>query len=409
MISLKNDSSFTVFCSFFLSEEDLSVLVKCYLPLIGNDAFSLYFALYGNENLRAGGNVRFVKDFLNACHFSLTQLNVSKRRLEGMGLLKTFYKESQGGEDFNLVLEKPLQGNAFLSNPALQSLLAQMIGEKNLDILTKSFPPSNVAFQNYIDASSSLAEVYSSSGLGVDLPEKIVINNNDNKNGTFDLKELTKELGKFNLSLEILRSNKDKVISLAILNGFRPKTIASLINDSVNTKNVFSYETFCKYLKEKARYSTSNVDYGYGASIKSSDQKLKLLDSLPSNEYLQQKLKVNKLPTSLLDLVYKLHEEYHYSNGVINAIFDYCISREEAGGLPNDTYIEKVAVSLLPIHPTSAYETKEVFAQREYSIKNYKAKKNKLQKQVDKEIGKKDEEKDEVTFSDKDLDDILDS
>lgn len=374
MISLQNDSSFTVFVDFSLSEVDLKLLNLAYSPIIQSDGLQLYFSMYYNENYRNNGTIRFGNELSQTINLDLSKINIARKKLEGIGLLETYRKEDENGIDFRFVLHAPLKPHKFFSNLSLQMILISRVGEKNYELLKNSFNDIDCDLKGYNSISSSLYEIYSNAGIGLDVGYDLF---NDDKSDEFihkdfDKDELDKELENYNLTKAVLKKDYDKVISLASVSGLTAKTIASFINDSINTKNLFSFPTFEKYINEKCKNSSNNIDYGYRGNIDLENQKLKLMDSLPPYEYIKNKMNLKKVPSSLSNLLMDIKENFGYSNGVINAILDYCIKHDSNGGFPSDTYIEKIAVSLSPNKPNSAFDAQELLNSKEYYAKQKK-------------------------------------
>lgn len=378
MVSILNDSSITVYVDFSLSQEDLKLLNLAYSPIIQSDALKLYFSLYYNENFRNNGSIRFGKELSESINLEISKINVARINLEGIGLLETYRKEDKNGVDFKLVLHEPLNPFKFFSHPSLQMILIAKIGEKNYELIKNCFSNNSLDLNGYNSVSSSLYETYSTAGIGLDIKEDI-FNNDKNDlliNKDFDKDELVKELENYNLTTGVLKKDYDKVVSLASVSGLTAKTIASFINESINSRNLFSYPTFQKYVNEKCKNSSNNIDLGYRENINLENQKLKLMDSLSPYEYIRNKMNINKVPSSLSNLLMSIKDNFGYSNGVINAILDYCIRHDSNGGFPSDMYIEKIAVSLSPNNPRSAFEAQELLNSKDYYTK--KSKKSKL-------------------------------
>ena len=76
-----------------LNSEDISSLTLLYLPLIGLDSFALYQGLTSLEAKKE----YFIKKLVNITGIStLKDLTKAFDKLEGIGLVKTYYKKDKG-------------------------------------------------------------------------------------------------------------------------------------------------------------------------------------------------------------------------------------------------------------------------------------------------------------------------
>jgi len=125
---------FTVLRQRPLGEEDLRNLLALYVPFLGAEAFTLYLywahaAAEGEENVHAElfAHLRLgEEEFLRA-----------RRRLEGVGLLRTFLRESEGGLLYLLL--PPLVPREFLASDVLPALLRRAVGEERFRAMFRSF------------------------------------------------------------------------------------------------------------------------------------------------------------------------------------------------------------------------------------------------------------------------------
>ena len=105
-----------------LSSDDIYVLSRLYLPMIGIDSLSIYNLL---NNYDDEVSVRVLLDYL---HFdSAGNLEYGINKLEALGLVKR-YKNNKTNE-FLLELIKPLSKQSFINDSFLSSLLIKNIGE----------------------------------------------------------------------------------------------------------------------------------------------------------------------------------------------------------------------------------------------------------------------------------------
>ena len=103
--------------------QDTSSLVQCYLPIIGQEALSLY--LYAITFWDGGQKEHLFSHILNHLNFGMPTLLQSFKVLSAFDLL-TLY---QRGETYELQLHSPLSSQEFLSHSVYSRLLEKKIGD----------------------------------------------------------------------------------------------------------------------------------------------------------------------------------------------------------------------------------------------------------------------------------------
>lgn len=103
--------------------QDTSSLVQCYLPIIGQEALSLY--LYAITFWDGGQKEHLFSHILNHLNFGMPTLLQSFKVLSALDLL-TLY---QRGETYELQLHSPLSSQDFLSHSVYSRLLEKKIGD----------------------------------------------------------------------------------------------------------------------------------------------------------------------------------------------------------------------------------------------------------------------------------------
>ncbi|KXT94545.1 DnaD domain protein [Streptococcus oralis] len=103
--------------------QDTSSLVQCYLPIIGQEALSLY--LYAITFWDGGQKEHLFANILNHLNFGMNTLLQSFKVLSALDLL-TLY---QRGETYELQLHSPLSSQEFLSHSVYSRLLEKKIGD----------------------------------------------------------------------------------------------------------------------------------------------------------------------------------------------------------------------------------------------------------------------------------------
>ena len=103
--------------------QDTSSLVQCYLPIIGQEALSLY--LYAITFWDGGQKEHLFSHILNHLNFGMPTLLQSFKVLSALDLLTLYQK----GETYELQLHSPLSSQEFLSHSVYSRLLEKKIGD----------------------------------------------------------------------------------------------------------------------------------------------------------------------------------------------------------------------------------------------------------------------------------------
>ena len=112
--------------------QDTSSLVQCYLPIIGQEALSLY--LYAITFWDGGQKEYLFSHILNHLNFGMPTLLQSIKILSALDLLTLYQK----GESYELVIHPPLSSQEFLSHSVYSRLLERKIGDAALASLKQA-------------------------------------------------------------------------------------------------------------------------------------------------------------------------------------------------------------------------------------------------------------------------------
>ena len=126
---------------------DISSLVQCYLPIIGQEALSLY--LYAITFWDDGQKEHLFSHILNHLNFGMPTLLQSLKVLSALDLLTLYQK----GETYELQLHSPLSSQEFLSHSVYSRLLERKIGDTAVSTM-KQVPSEGEAL------SVSLSQVF---------------------------------------------------------------------------------------------------------------------------------------------------------------------------------------------------------------------------------------------------------
>lgn len=122
-----------------LHDYDRKVLTFLYQPLIGPTCLSLYMTLWAEiEENRLWSQSGTHHNLMTIMDLNLKEIFHARQKLEGMGLLKTYVKNSEDGRSFIYELQPPLSPQQFFLDGMLNVYLYRKIG-KNQFLRLKRF------------------------------------------------------------------------------------------------------------------------------------------------------------------------------------------------------------------------------------------------------------------------------
>lgn len=134
-----------------LNNEDIKSLSLLYLPLMGIDSFAIY-SIFSSLDKETEYSFKNIIDLSTIK--TLKSLNNGLDKLEGLGLLKTYFNEEKG---YIFELIPPLTEKEFIHEEVLMSLLESEIGSIEIEKIKSRYKPVSKQFKNI---SKSFQDVY---------------------------------------------------------------------------------------------------------------------------------------------------------------------------------------------------------------------------------------------------------
>ncbi|WP_049478693.1 DnaD domain protein [Streptococcus oralis] len=177
--------------------QDTSSLVQCYLPIIGQEALSLY--LYAITFWDGGQKEHLFSHILNHLNFGMPTLLQSLKVLSALDLLTLYQK----GESYELVIHPSLSSQEFLSHSVYSRLLERKIGDTALASM-KQAPSEGEAL------SVSLSQVFPN------LTEEVIPRESKSKlKNDFDLEHFQRLMARDGLRFEDEQTDVLKLFAIA--------------------------------------------------------------------------------------------------------------------------------------------------------------------------------------------------
>lgn len=340
-----DNTSFSILVDNTLTDLDRKVLSHCYLPIIGDKALNIYYTLF--TLLEPGAlesNVLSHSQILKMTNLPKTKFVSERKKLEAVGLINTYYKDSH----FIYVIKKVLSPYEFFSNYDLVRVLGTLLGQEDLDNLAFSFlvrrlDPNNfdnitVSFDDIFEASFDNETPYSEVGVDT-LNNGIVINNKK-----FNVDHFIILIDSMNiLDKSILQ--EEAFISLikryAFLYSLSVEQLKDAVVLSVNVDKTINYVEL--ELQVKRIYDSRNQKVVFVKKrevVTSNDKLINALNTITPSMLVKSKYQT-ELTSSEISMFDRLLQETNVTVGVLNVCILYIMS-EKNGEIPAYNYFLKV-------------------------------------------------------------------
>lgn len=341
-----------------LNSEDISSLTLLYLPLIGIDSFSLYTTLSSLNK----DEEYYIKKLINITNIpTLKDLTNAFDKLEGIGLLKTYYHKDKG-YIFDVV--NPLSEKEFLKEEILVTLLETQIGATEIENLKNR---NKDITKGYKEITKKLSDVYAvsikqkSNVINNLIKPNIVIENNDFNYTLFKMLFDSTFIGEDVLNEE---SFKTMIMKISFIYKLNEDEMKDIVFNSINNDKRCDYASLSKYARitfqKKYKVDTPKLvtvkEDQYIQSIED-DVVLKLcndLESMSPSEILEQLSGMKPTPSEL-KICEDLCANTKLTIGAINFMLMY-VSKEKNGELPGYNYFEKIASTWSRAKVKTAYD-----------------------------------------------------
>lgn len=344
-VSILPADSYLVVNKSFLNENDRKLLTTLYQPIIGTVAICLYFTLWSDLNKTNIISNEFTHHHLmNSMGLKLDEIIIARKKLEALGLLKTFFKE---GNINNYIYElySPLSPLEFFSNPILSSSLLASIGKKEYQMLISYFKPLKLNISEFENITSSFSDIYKMDIKTIeDVTEKDIISKEKNDisiNDVLDFDYIKESIPKGILSNNAFSASLIKLLNrLAYLYNFDNDTMIELLKNSINEKGTFNEEKLKKNCKNlfsfendgvpKLIFKSKNDVKVDNKNIKDIKQKLiECFECTTPYDFLKAKYGGSKPTSKDISLVESLLVDQELNPGVVNVLIDYVLRTNE--------------------------------------------------------------------------------
>ncbi len=327
-----------------INNEDRKILNMLYLPIVGPLPIMLYFSLWSDLDKSEIVSEEYTHHHLvTNMHLSLDEIVETRRKLEAIGLLKTFYKEENNDTNSYIYqLYSPIPAHDFFIHPILNIVLYNNVGKKEYDKLVNYFKMPRINTSPYQDVTASFSDVFTS----VPLTSYDVINDNIRKynklklniNTNFDFNFLIDSLPKYLDKEKLLTKDvKELIIQLSFLYDLDVVKMQDIIPTCLNEKGTINKEELRKTCRNYYQFDNhgllpsvvynSQPEYLKNPAGDNSKRAKMIYTFETVSPYELLKSKNNGIEPTQRDL--KLAEDliinYGLKPGVVNVLLDYIL------------------------------------------------------------------------------------
>lgn len=338
-VSVLPVDSYVVINKSVLNDNDRKILSMLYQPIIGVNPISLYLSFWADLNkTEVMSNEYTHHHLMSTTKFNLEDIVVARKKLEAIGLLKTYFKI---GDINNYVYElySPLSAFEFFSNPILSFSLYSSLGKSEYESVIAYFKMPKINLSEFENISVRFSDIYKITSKDI---EDVTVKNI--KNGEkldilvddfVDFEFLNKSISKA-IMKPLSDSTKSLINKLAYLYNFDNITISNIVMNSINEKGIISESELKKNSKNYYLFENKGNTPKLIFNSKSSEKNIveekglreKLIscfESATPYEFLKSRYKGGKPTSKDVSLLEGLLVDQALEPGVINVLIDYVI------------------------------------------------------------------------------------
>ncbi|MCD5323816.1 MULTISPECIES: replication initiation and membrane attachment family protein [Pontibacillus] len=224
-------------------------LTHLYQPLIGNESISLYQTLLSEYDLQEqAGDVRTHHLLMSYLNLPLNHIYEARKRLEAIGLLRTFVDQSEEHNLYTYILLRPFTPSEFFADEMLSLLLYHHLGQQKYERLQRTFSGQSSSYEKGEEVTSSFEYVFSMGAVATEVPpsqfeeqdQDLVESQGANiKESQIDFSYVKQSLDQRMLPVQSILTNRNqKVISqLSLLYNLTTNDVEKAILWALNDEN----------------------------------------------------------------------------------------------------------------------------------------------------------------------------
>ena len=327
-----------------INNEDRKILNMLYLPIIGPLPIMLYFTLWSDLDKSEIISEEYTHHHLvTNMHLSLDEIVETRRKLEAIGLLKTFYKEENNNTNSYIYqLYSPIPPHDFFIHPILNIVLYNNVGKKEYDKLVNYFKMPKINTSSHQDITATFSDVFTSVPLtsydvindNIRKYNKLKLNINTNFDFNFLIDSLPKHIDKDKL---LTKDVKELIIQLSFLYDLDVIKMQDIIPTCLTEKGTINKEELRKTCRNYYQFDNhgllpsvvynSQPEY-LRTPLGDNSKRAKMIytfETVSPYDLLKSKNNGNEPTNRDLKLAEDLIINYGLKPGVVNVLLDYIL------------------------------------------------------------------------------------
>lgn len=380
LITLLPADTYTVINKTIITEDDLKNIIALYEPIIGPIAVCLYFNLLRDINL----NEFISKDYthhhlMKIMNSSIETIKIARESLEGVGLIKTYFKEGEPNS-YCYELYSPLSPKEFFSSPVFNITLYNNLGKSEYELIKAEYELPKINLDEYEDISRELNVTFKSSSTYEPIDAKEKKCQGIRLNGIVDFDLLMSSMPK-GLLKPLTKKSKELIEQLAFIYDLDTLKMVEILRTVITEKGTFDKEELRKSTRKYYQYNNSGklptiIYRTQPEYLKSPEgdksqlaQIIYMFENTSPSDFLRIKYKGAKPTTRDLKLIETLLVDLELQPAVINVLIDYVLKKNN--NKLNQAFIETIAGQWKRCNVETAKEAMEL-AKKENSKYNKK-------------------------------------
>lgn len=353
---ISNSDIYEIRLASLVSNVDKDVIIELYQPIIGSTASILYLTLLKQK--RNEDDETFVfshEQLMSIMQIAPGNLLTARHALEGVGLLRSYENSSGESRYYVYVLYAPKTPKEFFDDVLFKGLLIQYLGEKEAKRLARHYQVDLKIDDNFKEVSASFVDIfnpnYDDASFRKNIPGDIVGHEVGRVKISFNYDLFFKYVENNSQIVREAFSKKDmkEIERLATLFGLDEKVMASITIDEYIPNQIphFNYSSIAERAKDSIKYPFLQKQAGRRSKISGDNilaKKIKMMEDMSPIDWLKLLQHNTKVASSDIKIVEGLSSDYGFSNGIINAIIDYVLTKNN--NILTKNYCEKIASSL---------------------------------------------------------------
>ena len=359
MVVLSENDYLEVKLNSLIADYDSETISNLYQPIIGYASLAVYFTLIAEAKNQSLTSVISHNQLLNRLQMAPGDFVDARKKLEGVGLLRTILEEEGGTKIYHYQIFAPKNPDRFFDDTLLYGMLIKAIGEVDSKRFKMIYHFDDKEVKGK-DISSSFVDVYQPNFEDPSFMKALdggkgIGRRSGKINSEFNYDTFFTYLGEISQIKQDAFTKKDmkEIERLAALNGIGEEEAAYIVSEIFDPKlgkgkhidfqlltTRFQEQNNYSYLLSKKMSRRSNTNSGSSVLA----EKINIMETRSPKEFLALLQNGSQPAMSDLKIIDDLSKKFNLNNAVINAILDYVL-------MTNDNVLyrglcEKIGASL---------------------------------------------------------------